>query len=678
MFIKPGPFIFAEYQGFGIPLWLQERHPECLMVVHRPQAFPQPALNHPGYLALVRAWFEQVAVILRPYVGRGVVVALQIDNETGYPQFGQGPHLTDRNPETLSLLRLVLKEHFGTVQALNAAWGTSFVSFDAVEPPEERQFNAAQMDTMARWVEDYIVRYLTALRDMWLELDLGIFLFLNDIWLDSWPSHLGKKNRVAPLAFDIYPRYSDLPVTFDQPFSISYVPRLFGSCLQDGPLMSAELGAGWLDPGCQVRNEATFLSAMAAYAHGTQAIFFYILADGRDPDGDYVFDSFVGLDGEPTGRLAVLNRLADFKRHCGAVLAETQEVASPIAILHNPAVTREMMSAALDPVGAFLKGSQRPIDEVMTIVSVNAGLFGALAESGHQPTVCNLEQVSLETLRRFQVVFFNAIGVLDARNRQKLEQFVREGGTLVTLGTPFEENTYLFPATVQAVSNPQSWWVMGRIAWDYVRFYLRVARSFRHRLCAYTVEGMYPAMLLNKHATRAGLWLRSGLDGARIWASRLVTLSTPRGEVEPLLWQGKRLAGYVARLGGGRSVFLGTLLGAAFDSPGYYLDEPANKASIKAFLQQLLHGWGVTPFVTPASDLELVVREGPDWRMAFVLNRGPQRAFDLQLRMDWRGWRFQSAWGTESARLEWTGERLIGIVATEDVLVGIWKRSDAA
>jgi hypothetical protein len=675
--VKPGPFIFAEYQGFGVPLWLQTEHPETLMVVHRPQAYPQPALNHPGYLALVRGWFEAVARVVRPFVERGVVFALQIDNETGYPQFGQGPHLTDRNPETLALLRTVLAEHYGSIEALNAEWGTEFKTFEALEPPEERLFNDQQADAMARWVEDYVVRYLHALRAMWEDIDLGLPLFLNDIWLDSWPSHLGKKNQVAPLAFDIYPRYSHLPVTFDQPYSISYVPKLFDAFLEDGPLMCAEMGAGWLDPACEVSPAATFQSTMAAFAHGTQASFFYILMDGRDSDGDYVFRSFLDQRGLPLERLGVLRRLASFVRRWGPALAATSDPASDLAILHSPAVTPDMLAAAVNPGGAVARGSQRPIDEAVTLVSVNAGLFGALAEAGYAPEVQNLEKVTDEALTRYKVVFFNSIGWLEPGLQRKLERYVAGGGTLVTLGTPFSEGGTLLPGRVKGVSNPSSCWVMLRTAWDWGRVHWRIRTGgIGHRFCAFTVLGMQPAMLLNRYATRAGRMLE-GLGGlGDLWASRLVTWceAGPRFGTRPLLRHGRRSAGYEVPYGQGRSIFVGTLLGAAFDSPGYYLDDPARKTSVTRFLGNLLQRIGVAPSHTPTPNLELVVRESDRHRFVFLFNRGPAQAFSVTLQLPMSGWRLVDTWGDAPTGGRFEGGRLVGDVAADDVLVFIWER----
>lgn len=676
--IKPGPYIFAEYQGFGVPLWLQTNHPEVLMVVHKAQEYPQPSLNHPGYLALVRTWFERVADVIRPWVANGHVIAIQVDNETGYPQFGQGPHLTDKNPEALTLLRTALADHFSSVEELNLRWGTHFASFDEVEPPEERLYNEGQLDTMARWVEDYIVDYLRRLQGIWDDIGLPTHYFTNDIWLDSWPSHIGKKNKVAPVAYDIYPRYSELPVTFDQPYCISYVPKLFGAFVKGGPLMCAEMGCGWLDPACEVTPAATYQSTMAAYAHGTKAVYYYILQDGRDPDGDYVFNPFIDIEGRETPRLEVARKVAAFRRQWGRAVAATEAVNSPVAILHYPAVTREMMSAAIDPMGAVLRGSHRPVDEAMTIVSVNAGLYGALAESGYQPEVRNLDVVSTEELDRYQVVFFNSIGLVDPASQRKLAEYVRRGGKLVTLGTPFSEDTALFPARVSAVANPQAGWVMAKIAWDFVKLYVRIARKFKHKFCAYTVEGMYPAMLMTKHATRAGMWVKDQAFGTRLWASRLVTLSKPTGDAKPLWTHGSKVAAYEATVERGRSVFLGTLLGAAFDSPGYYLDDPARKRSVADFLGRLLESWGLRPLATPAADLETVVREGADHRTVFVFNRGPAKPFTTSLAIDWKGWRLAGQHGGAGTTARWEGHAITGTLAADDVAVLIWERTPAA
>jgi hypothetical protein len=313
----------------------------------------------------------------------------------------------------------------------------------------------------------------------------------------------------------------------------------------------------------------------------------------------------------------------------------------------------------------------------MTIVSVNAGLYGALSEAGYQPEVRNVDQVTTDDLSRYAVVFFNSIGTVDPVSQRKLSEYVRRGGTLVTLGTPFSEDTDLFPARMASVANPQAGIVMAKIAWDFVKLYWRIARRFRHRFCAYTVEKMYPAMLMTKHATRAGMWLNDKAFGGKLWASRLVTLCTPSAEVKPLLTYGRKIAAYETQVDRGRSVFLGTLLGAAFDSPGYYLDDPARKRSVAVFLGRLLEGWGLRPLATPAADLETVVREGPDHRVVFVFNRGPAKEFQTSLDRDWRGWKLVTQQGGPGTTGRWEGHAIAGTLAADDVLCMRWTRAEA-
>lgn len=674
--LKPGPYIFAEYRGFGVPEWIYTQHPELLMRVKKPQAYPQPSLNHPGFLGLVATWFARVAEVIRPAIADGRVIALQIDNETGYPQFGQGPHMVDTNPAALVLLRQALADRFSSIDELNQVWGTDFARFEDVVPPEERLCNAAQVATLTRYVEDYIVVYLRNLQRIWRDLGGDTFYFLNDIWLDSWPSHIGKKNKVAPLAFDIYPRYSDLDVPFDQPFCISYVPKLFGAFLRGGPLIAAEMGCGWLDPACRVSPRATWQSTMAAYAHGTKASFFYTAMDGRDGDGDYVFHPLLNLAGEETPRMDVARDLAAFLDGWGPALAASNELQSRVAVLHYPAITRQMIAAALAPLETILKGSHRALDEVLTIVSVNAGLYGALAEAGYNPTVVNLELATLEELAGYEVVLFNSIGVVDAASQNKLQRYVAAGGRLVTLGMPFSEESTLFPARVAQVLNPQAGSVLVRMAWEYAKLYWRIARQFTHKFCAYTVEGMFPAMLMTRLATRTGIWLRDPARNARVWASRLVTLSKLGPAARPLLRYRGAIAGYEAEVGDGLSVFLGTLLGASFDSPGFYLDAPARKRSVSNYLGHLLQSWAVLPEVSPIDDVETVVREGDRHRLAFLINRGQTKPFALSINRPWAGYALTRTFAAGASQARWEGERLVGTIEQDDVLCVMWEREE--
>jgi hypothetical protein len=211
------------------------------------------------------------------------------------------------------------------------------------------------------------------------------------------------------------------------------------------------------------------------------------------------------------------------------------------------------------------------------------------------------------------------------------------------------------------------------VAKDYARLYWRIARQFAHKFCAYTMEGMFPAMVMNRHAIRAGAWLEDHTKGGRLWASRLVTLSKLGPDARPLLSFRGKVAGYDAPVGDGHSVFLGTLLGASFDSPGFYMDDPERKRSVSDFLGHLLQNWAVMPLVSPIDDVETVVREGDGKRIVFLLNRGKAKPFQLSINRPWEGYTLTGQLSGYGSSAKWEGERVVGTIETDDVLCLMWE-----
>src|SRR5690606_24509920 len=135
------------------------------------------------------------------------------------------------------------------IAGLNASWGTSFASFDEVQPPAVSPLPRRTLEDLARFTEDQVVDYLATLKLNWQQLGIETHFFLNDVWLPAWPNHFLKKNTVAPVGFDMYPKFIRVRTPLDQPYAIDYVPKLYASMLSGGPLMGPEIGAGWLDEG---------------------------------------------------------------------------------------------------------------------------------------------------------------------------------------------------------------------------------------------------------------------------------------------------------------------------------------------------------------------------------------------------------------------------------------------
>lgn len=118
IFIRPGPFIYAEWAGAGVP----ER------VVGLPRLSA-------AYRREARAWMEAVSAVLRPYLATagGRILLFQPDNEMDLFShwFEDECGLSGSRP---GFFQEFLREAYPDVAALNAAWGTAHASFEQAQP----------------------------------------------------------------------------------------------------------------------------------------------------------------------------------------------------------------------------------------------------------------------------------------------------------------------------------------------------------------------------------------------------------------------------------------------------------------------------------------------------------------------------------------------------------------
>lgn len=667
LIVKPGPYIYAEYPGFGIPQWVREKHPEILIQ-------PSPsgkergeiALGHPQFHALARTWFEALAPLLQPMVESGEIIALQLDNECGMPQYGAGPTLIDHNPQTMIQLKSWLQQQHPDLDTLNARWGTRFGSFEDVTPPAMPLTRLAVED-FARFTEDLVVDYLATLKLNWKQLGIETHFFLNDVWLPAWPNHYLKKNAVAPVGFDMYPKFIRVKTPLDQPYAIDYVPKLYASMLSGGPLMGPEMGAGWLDEGVTVPVVSTLQKMMATYLRGSKANLMYPLHDGEDPDSSiYRFRSPFSHEGKRSERMEVVEALGHFRRDWGPLLASSTEVESPVGILHYQDATHDILAYISDPIRTARESLDDVLDLAVSHFPAASGLYGALVESGYSPRVLELSKASLDELKACQVLFFSSLGTVPSELREKLERFVQEGGTLVTMGTPFDSPT-LFPGKPKRTWHPRALSVVTGGFKDLILFTMRDRDRIGHPMSRYTLSKLQPVMGMIKHATRAGVWLNDSVYGGKVWCSRMITYCHLPPEATELLNYHQAPVGYSLPVGEGRSAFIGTLVGPLVDSPGYYLDDPARKQSISSFVSSMLHGWGVPPIARPVPGMEAVYRETPSGWILGLINRGKALKLSYPLPPDGKIDRITQQFSYMGSRLKLSGDVLSGMLAEGDV-----------
>jgi len=95
----------------------------------------------------VEAWWEKrVPELVRAMPGADRVAFWKVHNEFGY----HSGKIYDYSPGSLRRYRRWLRQRYGTIENLNRWWGTSWESFEAVQPPRTREQMRADL---ANWLE---------------------------------------------------------------------------------------------------------------------------------------------------------------------------------------------------------------------------------------------------------------------------------------------------------------------------------------------------------------------------------------------------------------------------------------------------------------------------------------------------------------------------------------------
>lgn len=161
---RPGPYQYSELKGAGVPLWVFQKYPQVLAtdLAGKPRNSTGASYLHPIFLDKTRAWFDKICPLLAKYTiaNGGPIAMTQFDNELmGIHEWFGG---WDYNPETMGSgtedgrYPRFLRERYGTIEAVNAAYGTTFASFAEARPIEGK---GHKRNEDRRRVRDYMEFY---------------------------------------------------------------------------------------------------------------------------------------------------------------------------------------------------------------------------------------------------------------------------------------------------------------------------------------------------------------------------------------------------------------------------------------------------------------------------------------------------------------------------------------
>lgn len=305
--VRPGPHINAELTYFGLPervVWdpnCQARTPKGNPVVLPmvPRAFPVPSYASDVFFEETRIWLKAVGKELSHFRHpEGPIVMIQIDNE-GALYFRDGPYDQDYHPDAIRLFREMLREKYGSDEALRHAWADATLTLNEVTPPI--RFDAKRADELTRhidWIEfhEYLLtRAMGRFRTMIEEAGLGEIPTMHNFPLGEAATALnaGKMATAIDLVgLDYYHSATPRHHEAIQKRTTELAIRCEGHKV---PAFGAEMGAGFPPIFAPLDEEDSLYTLMCALAYGLRGFNLYMAVDR-----DRWVGAPINVHGEPT------------------------------------------------------------------------------------------------------------------------------------------------------------------------------------------------------------------------------------------------------------------------------------------------------------------------------------------------------------------------------------------
>lgn len=445
--VRPGPHVNAELTWFGFPLrlledpavWARTATGAPAVTDRPPQPFAIPSYASEALFRETAQFFDALCPVLLPFLApHGPIIACQVDNETCY-FFRDRAYDLDYSPDSLVLYRRMLRERYGDIAALNAAYGRDYSDFAAVEPPrdweaERRQDVPRHLDWVA-YREYQITTALNRLGAMLRERGITVPLYHDIAWQSATPIDTAAMEAQPHLDFV----GTNLYANQEEYRSLARRVR-YQAGSQRLPFVP-EFGAGvwWTHHRAFTPAEQEFVT-LAALMHGLKAINFYMLVER---------ERWVGSPIRADGTLRP--EFASFFRRLSALIHATDLLSSEkrrhVLVLQNYELGR--FAAACGTLHHAYLGLAG-VPPGLATVADNLDFAGDPAELGH-PTMRSrwlgaamaaLEaaqveydisdtHLPLERLSRYAMVIAPMAEFSDVEDQHRLLAYAAAGGRLV-------------------------------------------------------------------------------------------------------------------------------------------------------------------------------------------------------------------------------------------------------
>ncbi len=404
------------------PAWLTEKYPEVLNVTRDGVTYRHGARRHynynsPKYRELCARIVEQLAV---HYAGHPMVVGWQIDNELncGVDEF--------HSEADQAAFRAFLRDKYGTLEALNRAWGAVFwnqtyTDWAQVYPPRRVPmdgYNPHQMLDYSRFVSESAIRFCRMQADILLKYAKpGDFITTNGMFGNLDNARMTRE-CLDVYTYDSYPSFGEAQSgdasanEFRDRESSRYLTDVRGICPHFG-IMEQESGMTLL-PAPAPKPGQLELWATQSVAQGADFVSFFRWR--TCPFGaEYYWHGILDYDSRDNRKLREVSAFCEHMRALDPVCGAKSAAAFAVVKDFDNAC-----DARLDSWHAKVQAfSEREI-------------FAA-SQYGHAPydTVWLDGETPLAALTAYPVLIYPHPFIIDPQRVELLEAYVRQGGTLI-------------------------------------------------------------------------------------------------------------------------------------------------------------------------------------------------------------------------------------------------------
>ncbi|HBY99636.1 MAG TPA: hypothetical protein DEP84_37815, partial [Chloroflexi bacterium] len=415
------------------PAWLTWKYPECLRVDERgrrmsPQTRRHACANNHDYRRLALRITEKIA---ERYGRDERVVAWQIDNEYGC-------HETIRCtcPNCEREFQRWLEAHYGSPEALNAAWGTTFWSQRYTDwrqvllpGPAPADHSPGLMLDFYRFSSDTWVRFnheeAAILRrhapTHQITHNLMIYFFQFD--------HYELAKDLDFVSWDNYHHHGAQPVTIAANHAI-----IWGMKEQNFWVIEQQAGqVNWSAYNPQFPPGLLSLKVMQAIAHGADAILYFRWRQARH-GAELYHSGLLDHAARPTRAYSEVLALATFWQRAGPALSGNEphydaailfDFASHWALEYQPHTRSLDFRAPSDEPLLFAGGA--PLQAMNRWGLYLLPIYEALWRHNLQAAIISPGGM----LNRYKVVFAPQLHVTSQAHAARLQAWVEAGGTLV-------------------------------------------------------------------------------------------------------------------------------------------------------------------------------------------------------------------------------------------------------